>query len=560
MVAKGYNAAGSSVAKMTRKVKRSVAPDDEDEILIRLANTEYKAQHREQSELANFVAVSRIDAERDEPMDSDSALLLARGCAYFGRLYPYFTALGDLEYADYQKAFAVATKITAADVVTANSYLGEWHSFLAMLALLHESGLAPPRDVVQLYRKAAERFANAKDDADCNIASLSALDNLARRVAPDIASHDTAIRALLLGAGASEKAYRQLLALQKVPSLDALFAIWTSVTKAPNHPGALDEAQRALSTLAVLTPPKAWKLYGEPKKSLDRYQTVEAQAILLKLRETLAKRKRNQNEIGKLSAQLMAALDPWTELAMAGTIYARYLDPTDLIVSEDPMLLRKHQFVSLMARNGKPVWFTPANMTISSEGQGSYFTGGLAEFSLAAGQARAAGNHLGGCGGEAFAAAVFASVRATNWRGVTAAALQSFGASVRLAREWIVESAVSPAMRRELEQDSRGLLSLTRRKTLLEAIDRRDWSAVWESVSVGDLHFLGDALAQRAPKDLWTSPALQAMKRRPSIPGNWMRSDRSRPRSAAARKLVCAAMNPTKNMNAMRSPIGSPSG
>ncbi len=512
MVAKGHNAAGSSVAKMTRKIKRAAAPDDEDEILIRLANTEYKAQHREQSELANFVAVSRIDAERDEPMDPDSALLLAQGYASFGGLYPYFTALGDFEAADYQKAFAVATKIAGADVVTANSYLGEWHSFLAMLALLHESGLAPPRDVIQLYRTAAERFATAKDDADWNIASLSALDDLARRAAPDTPSHDAAIRALLVGAGASEKDYRQLLALQKVPSLDALFSIWTSVAKAANRPAAVEEAQRALSTLAVLTPPKAWKLYGESKKSLDRYQTAEAQAILLKLRETLAKRKRNQNEIAKLSAQLMAAFNPWTELAMAGTIYARYLDPTDLIVSEDPMLLRKHQFVSLMARNGKPLWFTPANLAISSEGQGSYFTGGLAEFSLAAGQARAAGNHLGGSGGEAFAAAVFASVRATDWRGVTTAGLQSFGASVRLAREWIVESAASPAMHRELEQDSRGLLSLTRRKMLLEGIDRRDWSAVWQSVSVGDLHFFGDAVVQRAPKDLWTSPALQAMK------------------------------------------------
>jgi hypothetical protein len=155
---------------------------------------------------------------------------------------------------------------------------------------------------------------------------------------------------------------------------------------------------------------------------------------------------------------------------------------------------------------------TSANLAVSSEGEGSYFTGGLAEFSLAAGHARAAGNHLGGSGGEAFAAAVFASVRATDWRGVTAVGLQSFGATVRLAREWIVESASSIPMHRELEQDSRGLLSLTRRKALLEAIDRRDWSAVWESVSVGDLHFLGDSLAQRAPKDLWTSPALQAMK------------------------------------------------
>ena len=511
MIAKGHNAASSSVAKMTRKLKRAAAPDDEDEILIRLANTEYKMQNREQSELANFVAVSRLDAERDEPMAPDSALLLAQGYATFGGLYPYFAELGDLEAADYQKAFTIATKITTFDVVTANTCLGEWHSFLAMLAVLQESRLAPPRDVVQLYRNAAERFANAKDDADWNIASLSALDDLARAAAPAIPSRDAAVRTLL-GSGLGEKAYRQLLALQKVPSFDALFTIWTSVTKARDRPASLDDAQRALSTLAVLVPPKAWKLYGETKKSLDRYQTAEAQSILLKLRETLAKRKRNPNEIGRLSTQLMAALDPWTQLAMVGAIYARYLDPTDLVVSEDPMLLRKHQFISLMPVNGKRQWFTSANLAISSEGQGSYFTGGLAEFSLAAGHARAAGNHLGGSGGQEFAAAVFASVRATDWRGVTPAGLQSFGASVRLAREWIVESAASRPMHSELEHESRGLLSLSRRKTLLEAIDRRDWSAAWESVSVGDLHFLGDALAQRAPQDLWAPPALGVMK------------------------------------------------
>jgi hypothetical protein len=171
------------------------------------------------------------------------------------------------------------------------------------------------------------------------------------------------------------------------------------------------------------------------------------------------------------------------------------------------------KFVGLTIRSGKPLWFTAANLAVSSEEEGSYFVGGLAEFSLAAGRARAAGNHLGGAGGEAFAAAVLASVGATDWRGMTEADLQSFGSSVRLAREWIVESAVSPAMQIELEQESRGLLSLTRRKSMLEGIDRRDWAAVWESLSVSDLHFLGDALAQHAPHELWTSsPALLAMK------------------------------------------------
>jgi hypothetical protein len=68
-------------------------------------------------------------------------------------------------------------------------------------------------------------------------------------------------------------------------------------------------------------------------------------------------------------------------------------------------------------------------------------------------------------------------------------------------------------MRFELEQESRGLLSLTRRKSMLEGIERRDWAAVWESLSVSDLHFLGEALARHAPQELWTSsPALMVMK------------------------------------------------
>jgi hypothetical protein len=90
--------------------------------------------------------------------------------------------------------------------------------------------------------------------------------------------------------------------------------------------------------------------------------------------------------------------------------------------------------------------------------------------------------------------------------------LQTFGANVRLAREWIVESAVSEPMRQELEEESRGLLSLSRRQTLLAGITGRDWAAVWESASVSDLYFLGKSLVRQAPAHLWATPALIAMK------------------------------------------------
>jgi hypothetical protein len=230
------------------------------------------------------------------------------------------------------------------------------------------------------------------------------------------------------------------------------------------------------------------------------------------MREKLGKRKPNLGDVNVLAGELMNELEPWTELALVGRIYARYLDPSDLLVSEDPLLLRKHEFINLAPRSGKVDFFTPSNLIISSDDEGSYFVGGLAEFSLSAGHARAAGNHLGGPSSEAFAGALFGSVRGTDWRQLTAAGMQSYGATIRLAREWIVESAQSEPMHRELEQESRGILSLTRRKALLEAVDRHDWHAVWDSASVSDLHFLGDELIERAPADLWKPPVLATLK------------------------------------------------
>jgi hypothetical protein len=67
-------------------------------------------------------------------------------------------------------------------------------------------------------------------------------------------------------------------------------------------------------------------------------------------------------------------------------------------------------------------------------------------------------------------------------------------------------------MRAELSNAGRGILSLGRRKALLKSVEDHEWTSVWQTVSVSDLHFLGDALLERAPATLWRSPQLQAMK------------------------------------------------
>jgi hypothetical protein len=156
-------------------------------------------------------------------------------------------------------------------------------------------------------------------------------------------------------------------------------------------------------------------------------------------------------------------------------------------------------------------WLASAEFEVSTSGAGSFFKGGLAEFSIAAGKERALANHVSG-GGEMFASAVFASVRATDWRPLREETLRGFAATVRIARECIVLAAASTIPRNALENESAGVLSLSRRKALLDAIDRRDWQVVWQSVSLSELFYLGAALVQNGPGELWNSTQLATMR------------------------------------------------
>lgn len=517
MVAKGRRATASSVQNLNRKLKRAVAPGDEDDILARLATSGYKSREGEQSELINFIATAHIDAERTEPLTPDAALLLAQGYADYHGMYPYFTELGELETADYQKLFSLSDHIATFNVAFQNVSLGQIHVFLATLGLLHERGVAE-KDLLAVYRQGVDRYADAKNPAAWVDASLKNVDDLTRLGGAKSASHDSAVAELLLGPSATEqrrKKFNQVLAIQKAPSLDALFTISANLNKVSTNPAALDEVQRQISAFVTIPLPQGWRLESEHKKCFDSYETAQALGLVAKIRDKQAKRKPNRVEIEELSDEVLGALEPWMQLALVSRVYARYLDPGDLLVSEDPMLIRKHEFIELDAHTGGRTVFTSSRLTVASVGEGSFFSGGLADFGVSAGQARAEGNHLGN--NTAFATAVLSSIRATDWSSLGSTQLQSFGATVRLAREWIVRSATSQPARQTLEAETLGLLSLNRRHSLIDALEQRDWAAVWDAVSVSDLYFLGQSLLQNATankdlQDVWSSPELSAMR------------------------------------------------
>jgi VWFA-related protein len=70
--------------------------------------------------------------------------------------------------------------------------------------------------------------------------------------------------------------------------------------------------------------------------------------------------------------------------ALTGQIYAAYLAPDGLLVSEDPLLVRKHKFLELQMQARYLPPFPPTELRTSTVGVASYFLGGFGTFGEAA--------------------------------------------------------------------------------------------------------------------------------------------------------------------------------
>jgi hypothetical protein len=308
--------------------------------------------------------------------------------------------------------------------------------------------------------------------------------------------------------------YQQLLDIQKVTPLQALFSIYNNITLlSAGKADSLGEEQaiaEALNRIPESPNGTKYRPEGKERENLESLDLRKARAALLELRQKTAKKKRNAEEIQRLCRQLLAAINPQVKLALSGVIYAYYLRPTDLLVAEDPLFLRKHQFKPLLDADRSGM-FTESNLRVNSTGLGSYFEGGFATFSEAAGRAAAASTRTDSHA-EAVVTDQIGAIRATSWNRLNDTDLRLLGLKARLGREWILQSATIPAARASLAEATLGLLSRARRADLLNGIDSRNWEAVWKCVSLSDLYFLTNRYLARTRKDLWQSPVTIALR------------------------------------------------
>jgi predicted Zn-dependent protease len=520
-VAKGRSTNANQTAKMLNKVAKAAAPDVEDEILLRLVQTHYKGKLTKQTELANFLAVARIDAHRAKPLDEQSALILAQNYPDFYSSYAYFTDITAIGSEDFARFFAAMEQIQSHPALEANLQLGQIHSLVEWISLMGQRHAIGADDAAKLFRFVSDRFASANGRAAFTAASLDSVRAILPFCEPaqQALGADERIRRCLLGLEMPEKRgrrnleYQRVLELQKIPSLEALLSIYERArTLSSDGTGSVTALQKAASTFQEIELPKDSKMAAKEKEVITRYDPAPVLKIIGQLTAKTAKNKPNPRDVEKLSQELFAELQPQVTLALAGQIYAYFLRPADLLVSEDPLLIRKHHYFGFGSAGEHLEKLPESAFDPSSTGGGSNFVGGFAQFGLASGTAASAGWKTSGSAGEDAIGAQIAAIRGTTWERLDESDQRLVGLRCTLAREWIEEAANHPDAFQALSDETMGLLSLSRRADLLSAIETRNWRRAWDAVTLPDLFALAGKFVARFPNDPWPSPTLAALR------------------------------------------------
>jgi hypothetical protein len=454
------------------------------------------------------------------PLDDESALLLAQRFSDSAGAYAYFTDLKALQADDFRRFFAAVDRVRSYSAIDTNFRLGQLHSLIEWICLFGRLQVIGDDEAAKLFRYVCDRFAAADDGAAYTSASLdSARAILGYCKTPDnIFSPDAKIRSCLTGlssVSATKRVaeFQSLLELQKVPSLDALFSVYDAAVELSTKGSADSSAiEKGAARFPSVTLQKGTKVDGKERENILRYEPAPIQKVVDELRQKVAKRKVKLKDLEKLSHQLLATLEPQVTAALAGPVYAYFLRPSDFIVSEDPLLLRKHRYWDFADEKSLRQTLLESQFQKESDRAGSYFAGGFAHFALAAGTAAAVGWKTAGHGGTEAIAAEIAAIRGTNWDQLRESDQRFVSLRTEAAREWIFESARRPEEFRALSEETMGLLSLARRAELLSGLESRNWNQVWKAITLPDLFALGGRYLEHYKNDPWPSPVLSALR------------------------------------------------
>ena len=521
-MAKGKSGSVETTERRLKKLSRVTTPQVEDEILLRLLKNSYRQGNVKYEEWQNLLAVVRVDRMRSDPLDENSALLLAEKFSSAEGLYGYFTRLRGLEAANYREIFSFAEKVPPLEWKRANLASGLFQSMLYLYAAAEDSRRLEPAKAAALLLSFSRAMNRSLTPGEWAKASLDALADYMPAVgaAPGSASLREILvtdpdRGAALPGGKTvnpgeiaRRGYDRILELQKVPRLDELLQLHTALVVLASGKGDARAAAAAIvetsKTFQEMESPKASKDTDGVREMLKLGDAARFAAINTRLQKETA-RKKPSKDLPKIASEYWDALTFRTVEALAGQIYAAHFRVDDLVMAQDPLFLRKHEFA---VPNTQHDYFPIGVLQLGFQGSGSHVSGGFDGLAPVTGAAATASLKNVDNNAAAVATALLGSIRTADWTRVTQKTLRSIAVQVHAAQDWLVLASSDDGLRVTVGNATYGLLSLNRRARLLVALTRRDWPSVWSSLSLTDLFFLAARLREAGVRQPDRSPAI----------------------------------------------------
>ncbi len=502
-VAKG-NSSLDKTQRMMRKVDKAVAPAAEDEILLKLARLRYGAGGQKVSQVDNFLAVARIDAQRKTPLTETEALLLAQSFNDCGGIYPYFARFSELREQDFTRFFRFAARVKDLKDLEANHLLAHFYAVTELLDLLRVQGRLTPQSAASLFSDLSEKLGGPGTASTWAISTASVLEATLKAASAPDSTDNFWIDAL---AGPPQLNHREditkVLTAQKAPDLSKMLALVRHARQIATKPA---EAAVAIEKLYAEMPrielTKNQKFRGELRQMIENYNAAEVPRLLLETKKKAANKKPNPKDFEKLSGELLEALAPPLALAALSLDYAYFLRPMDLSAMEDPLLVRKHEFVELNSNIKQFTWFPNPAFDIHEQEGGGFGRGSLSGLGYIAGKISRAGQASSGASAPVQVMQTAALRAAPLWQ-LTTQDLRAFKLRTLAAREWVVEASRDDTLRQQLDTALTGLIAPNRRSRLNSALAAGEIQVAWELLSLSDLYWIGTRIPGPT---VWTTP------------------------------------------------------
>ena len=469
MVAKG-SSNSDQIEKLLKRARKALAPDMEDEILLKMLDKNYDVDNVQHNESENFIAIVRMDKHRSEPMDETSALILTQNYPRYNSLFPYLSSLPSLNSDQLLKFFKAAKAIEAVNDKWLDTATGDFHDIVSLLTILVESRSIKDGDAVATLSSFCDAMAAARERRDFTKSTFDALQQLTSFISNAGSSVDNKLLAALSGDSSEtsfgfggntwtvnraewqQKSIATALKAQTATPLQILLNLYNAARQLEKGVSGPEQNIPILEAdspklLEVSARPED-QLADNDKERLIQGRPKEIAELVSKLKKE-SLRKNSAKSLANIAQDYIEELTPYLKVSLTAWTYAYYASPDDLIMVEDRYFVRRHVFYS---RSDKKVWRDTEVQNFKAN-SGLNLTGGLAQIAIAAGQwgqnkvDASRSIHADGQFGLA-ARAQLAAFRAIPWKNLNSETIHLAALELRTEKRfWFRQAGTSPCVR-----------------------------------------------------------------------------------------------------------------